>query len=553
MYAESTVAFIQTTKELFVALKAVATPRFQKSRQARLAKIEEALSKIREDLKTAMGSRIGAVLLAFLKSVPSDVSTKAAAWSEISVLEKLVAMMAVPLEEVKANTIMPEKELQDLKDWWHACSKFIAKLKATMVVAPVNGPIKLDDDNLLAIIGCDSLPLILDVAEDVKQQWADFHKAFCEKIRELTARQLSEVFPREMVPLAEAATKATTLAAWGDLLQAAAVSCSADSLACLRKLVDAVLQIRTCFNTSSTASWTAQVQRVQKETTHVVTVTLSIDALLVSVYLAFFHAELHTIFKVELGLKEWEKKTTMNERREIMKDFAEAVTAFKCVHSTSLPQVGEFCSRWPSSESSTGVARSTGTFFFDACKSLTDDKFTHVFSQFNTMLRMAKKSLQHQLGEVSSMDFNMIGELEKLSADGGAFDDDLLKKFMKVGQSPSAKMLYQQFRFWNEAIVNVYASMKEVSGSNPIESWDDDENVKEAGMLSGSMTLLQCLAVPDLEQRANTLSKAVKGLAVLGRGLMQGHPAVLARVNKTLAAAAAAAAQPAAKKAKTTV
>ena len=83
-------------------------------------------------------------------------------------------------------------------------------------------------------------------------------------------------------------------------------------------------------------------------------------------------------------------------------------------------------------------------------------------------------------------------------------------------------------------------------GKIPLQAWDNNESVTQAGKVAASLTLMQGLAAApaDPSFRVDALKKTMKGLAILGRGLMEGHTAVVARVNATLASAAAAA-QPA--------
>ena len=84
-------------------------------------------------------------------------------------------------------------------------------------------------------------------------------------------------------------------------------------------------------------------------------------------------------------------------------------------------------------------------------------------------------------------------------------------------------------------------------GKIPLQAWDNNESVTQAGKVAASLTLMQGLAAApaDPSFRVDALKKTMKGLAILGRGLMEGHTAVVARANATLASAAAAAAQPA--------
>ena len=139
----------------------------------------------------------------------------------------------------------------------------------------------------------------------------------------------------------------------------------------------------------------------------------------------------------------------------------------------------------------------------------------------------------------------------------------MLKRFLKAAQESGAKQLYQDFRFWNENLCNARSTAKELAHEGQVvQEWDFDGVVVQAGKICGSMTLMQGLAMPE-DKMVDTLHKTMKGLAVLGRGLMEGHSVVLARVNAVLVADAAtkatsaqgtapqiAAAGPAAKKAK---
>ena len=96
----------------------------------------------------------------------------------------------------------------------------------------------------------------------------------------------------------------------------------------------------------------------------------------------------------------------------------------------------------------------------------------------------------------------------------------------------------QTFAFWNEQLTTVISAAQHLA-SEPklVEPWDTDDTVKRCGLLTGSLTLMQSLAAPEAIRRS-TVMKAQHGLTVLGRGLMAGHPCVIARVNSCLSAAA---------------
>ena len=58
----------------------------------------------------------------------------------------------------------------------------------------------------------------------------------------------------------------------------------------------------------------------------------------------------------------------------------------------------------------------------------------------------------------------------------------------------------------------------------------------------GSLTLMQAL-VSETTARADVLQRALHGMSILGLGLMEGHEAVIAKVNRTLAEAVVTAAK----------
>ena len=94
------------------------------------------------------------------------------------------------------------------------------------------------------------------------------------------------------------------------------------------------------------------------------------------------------------------------------------------------------------------------------------------------------------------------------------------------------------FAFWDEQLTTVISAARRLaSESKLVEPWDTDDTVKRCGLLTGSLTLMQGLAAPQAIRRS-TVMKAQHGLTVLGRGLMAGHPSVIARVNSCLSAAA---------------
>ena len=67
----------------------------------------------------------------------------------------------------------------------------------------------------------------------------------------------------------------------------------------------------------------------------------------------------------------------------------------------------------------------------------------------------------------------------------------------------------------NEHLGVVFTSAKDLG--HDIEAWDTEAEVKEAGLLCGSMTLMQIIAGPE-KNKADTLAKAMKGLSIVGRG-----------------------------------
>ena len=124
-----------------------------------------------------------------------------------------------------------------------------------------------------------------------------------------------------------------------------------------------------------------------------------------------------------------------------MKDFAATFQAAKCSRDTSLPQLGDFCSKLNGVE--TRCAKVARSLLYDAAKSIIDRKFEEMLVDFNGTLKYAHNSFELHLGEYARTECNMPVELDKLSADSGMLDDAALQRFLSVGQGGTSKQLYQ--------------------------------------------------------------------------------------------------------------
>ena len=569
MYREDVCTLVSSSKCLFSSLLASATSRFKKTRDERLRSVERSLVSVHDDLKSAMSAKLKAAISTLLSASVADLANGSGddnshcTWSHLRQLDKMVKMMKVPLEEAKCDKIMDAKLFVALNMWWKQCLADVVTMSAVMTAVPrdAKGAVNLEEPALVTFLSWDTLPASLSV--DDAAAWDAFRTAMLQQVQQSAGRKLTENFPRELTPLAEQTLKATSVGMWEDMLAKAgplAASVTQESMGSLRSMVDAVLTIRRYLANDWAVRIDKKAGTTAKPTT--TTITISVDAVMTVIVVVAFRKESRGFLELAEGFNAWEKKCEIEERVQVMKDFLKATELVGCLRQTTLPAVLEFASKFDG-DSPTALARNINSFCHEVCKVLTNQAFAVVAKNFNSVIRMAKKKIGQCLGEFSKPgNRNILDELEKMSEEGKMLDDPTLKDFVGIGTQDFAKSLYQNFRLWNENIAAAHVKMKEHAEQFfVVETWDEDDVVRRAGKVAGSMTLMQGLTAPA-DSRVVILKKAIAGLAMLGRGLMEGHSVVLARVNHCLAAAAAesktasdaaalAAAGPPAKKAKT--
>ena len=552
-YSQEVVTLVSDSRALLSSLLAKATSRFKKTRDERLRSVERSLVSMHDALKSAMSTKLKAAISMHLTTSAADLNSNGDdgngnTWSHLPQLDKMVWMMhTVPLEEAKIDKIMDEQSLEALKMWWKQCKADVVTISSVMKAVPRDGKgINLEEPALAAFLAWDVLPASFGIDGDAAE-WTAFRIAMLQQVQRSVGRKLTAKFPRELTPTAASALQANTLAMWEDMLDKAGpvvTSVTQESIATLRAMVDAVLNIRTYLS----KDWAVQVEKKGGTAAKpaITTITMSVDAVMTSIVLVAYRMELRAFLELAVGLNTWEKKFESEERVQVMKDFLKVTELFGCIRQTAMPAVQEFASKFDG-DSPTALARNINSFCSEVCKAHTDKAFAVVVKHYNLVIRMAKKLIGQCLGEFSKDgNGNMVEKLDKMSEEGKMIDSDSLKGFVAIGAEDFAKKCYQQFRFWNEAISESKAfMMKEqvVDQSFVVEAWGEDDVVKRAGKVAGSMTLMQGLTSQPPEGRAGVLLKTVKGLAILGKGLMEGHSAVMARVNHCLAEAAAAESQ----------
>ena len=544
-YSEEVVTLVSDSRAPFSSLLAKATSRFKKTRDERLRSVERSLVSMHDALKSAMSTKLKAAISMHLTTTVADLNSNGDdgnTWSHLPQLDKMVMVqMTVPLEEANIDKIMDGKSLGALKMWWKQCLADVVTISSAMKAVPRDGiGINLEEPALAAFLAWNALPASFGIDGDAAE-WTAFRTAMLQQVQRSVGRKLTAKFPRELTPVAQQALKANTLAMWEDMLEfwTPLVTSSQESIATLRAMVDSVLNIRTYLS----KDWAVQVEKKggTQAKPVITTITISVDAVMTSIVLVAHRMELRAFLELAVGLNEWEKKCNSEERVQVMKDFLKVTELVGCIRQTAMPAVQEFASKFDG-DSPTPLARNINSFCSEVCKAHTDKAFGVVVKHYNMLIRMAKKLMGQCLGEFSK-DGNgsMVEKLDKMSEEGKMIDSDSLLDFVAIGAKDFAKKSYQQFRFWNEAINESHSKMQEqvMDQSFVVEAWGEDDVVKHVGKVAGSMTLMQGLTSPPAG-RAGVVLKTVKGLAILGKGLMEGHSAVMARANHCLAEAAAA-------------
>ena len=111
--------------------------------------------------------------------------------------------------------------------------------------------IDLEDTSFLTFLSWRQTPFDLADFPDVAEAWHNFRSAADVVAQERSIHKFSALYPRSLVPIAEAIDQAHTVSAWEDVLTSMASAalanspntCSAEVLESLRSVGDGLLQV----------------------------------------------------------------------------------------------------------------------------------------------------------------------------------------------------------------------------------------------------------------------------------------------------------------------
>lgn len=384
-----------------------------------------------------------------------------------------------------------------------------------------------------------------ETPEEFNKAWSDFMAPMGVHVKQACMQKLVEIFPRELVPVVESAFKAKSVPEWEDVFNVSAAkvvassSLHAGAVADQRHLADSILSLWRMLPASG--EWQIELQKNGGTETSAepVVVKVGADAALVAIYIVAAYWDMGPVNANIVVAAEWQSKLGAEARPNLVKAITSSVDGIKCLETTFV-QLADGCSRLVglSMAATAAVAHS---MVLDAAKSIERKMFAKLIASINDIMNKVQESFTENMSNfVDESGTNMWVELDKLSAEGGQLTDEAVQTYVKICGMKTSKDFYIDFRFWNENIVTFHSHAKALcvaGGGADVNGWDDSHTIVSAGRLCGSMTLLQGLTQKP-EKQADVLAKTVKGLALLGRGLMDGHVAVQGKVNQVLAAAA---------------
>lgn len=226
--AEADAQKLQMTRERLTALLASNSARFSKTRDARIVGVTNALQAVCDRLRDAAHEKFAQGLSKFLELAVADIKAeKPYDGSEAgAILGKLASLMHAPPEDLKIRSFMVGKQCDEFQAWFKHNSHIVDTLAAAMLQLRASGNDNLDNSDLLALLSWREQPFdILGVGVAVAQRvvggWKAFMTAVERLMQSMCIEKLTALYPRSLVPVAEAVATATSLAAWEDALSTA--------------------------------------------------------------------------------------------------------------------------------------------------------------------------------------------------------------------------------------------------------------------------------------------------------------------------------------------
>ena len=539
---------VKGTRVAFTALYAKASPRFLDSRKDRVDAVDKHLQDVHDQLVGSIRRKHYDALFKVYQRLAPSINDKKKIAELKEQMAHIIKVIETPVQDLNIEAILSPAQFEGLTKWVDRHSSMSKVAVDTLAALCTQQKPDLGDGVFLNFFSMTLDPPSLEGASaDLLEAWSQFRAAVAGHLKQIGTQKMAQVFPRELVPIAETIPKVQSIPAWEDAMTtqvSAAVALGSQVVGALRATVDGILNLWKLM--PDIGEWYVEAQKStgSKGKTTLINVKVAMDAMIVTIYLATAHLELAPSKSKIDALHQWKFKLGAVERPNLAKEITEALVMTKC--NCDAAQICEACSRLAGVGTRSSVAVSAHTMMGEAFKNLGKKNIAKLISMVNDITIHVKRSLVSAMARLSAHECCLSIELEKLCAEGGKLNDEMTGQLAKAGQHPECKQLFQDFRFWNEHIISIHCNAKELApeGVN-VEAWDLAEEVQEVGKLCGSMTLLQGLLSPA-GSRVENLTKAMKGLAVLGRGLMDGHSVVQARVNEVLAEGAAAAAAAAA-------
>ena len=557
MLSESMSGHVKQTRQLTNDLLGRSSARSKRVRSPELARLSDALDAVHDKMRSECKNKLSAALATFFAAVEVAMAASAKSPSPVALpteaLDRICSAMATPPADLDMADIMTKDQFDDFSTWW-AKNTALCRTLAQAMTCTQGCTINLEDENLLAFLAWRDCPFDTNDSDDLAEAWPRFRSAADAHVETKAVDVLSALYPRGLAPLAESVSGAQSLPVWEDTLTTVASAAFSDNdgyshdvLASLRSVGCGVLQAWKLVNSSDNGKdvgawrpWRVTVQKVVpgkgKKDPQIVSVLVDVDVAVIAGFVMSAYSEMAPVQDAYAPLANWRLKLTVQDRASLLKDFCTAFEAAKRVRTDSLPRLSEFVSKL--SGIITPCSKAARSLLRDAQKSVLDKRLADVVSKFNSVVKHANSSLKTILGSYATTECNVPCELEQLCAENGVLDDKALARYVSSSQGAKSKELYQELRFGNEHVFPPWTLATSLCSG--VEPWDSDD-VKQVGRFAGSVTLMQGLAT-DPSRRADILRRTSQGLAMLGRGLMDGHSVVVARVNSTIASDSAAAA-----------
>ena len=424
-----------------------------------------------------------------------------------------------PLTNLSIKQIMSDSEFQTLCEWHSHCVG-ITKMLALVVAAVRAQHIDFVDSAFVNFFATSQLKFE-GMGEELTKNWGELQSAMSSFIRAAGAKKMAQIFPRALVPLTEHVVQAKSVCLWEDVLTkdaaAAGASLGAEALVGLRATADSILSLWKAMPASA-AKWEVELQKVggTERQSKAVPVKVGMDTALVTISTMAYHLDHRTMSTHLKALGNLQDMLEAQEGETTYKRLFAALNCCKCVRETS--HIYDICAKLGGLGPNAEVANSAHMMLGDASKSIECKSVAQLVGIINDITMHIKRQCRTCLASISKHKCNFAMHLDTLSSEAGQLDAETLHTFVQAAQNEDCKHLYNTFRWWNEHLAVVFMSAKELG--HDVEAWDTESEVKEAGMLCGSMTLMQIMAGPQ-KNMAGVLATVMylKGCCLFDRRL----------------------------------